>query len=92
MVDNKNTSLKPQNVILENCERMVLSGIKEVISFDEEAISLDTDLGRLEIRGNCMLMQSFDTNIGDMIIEGYIYAVVYTKSNQQKSFIKRVFK
>ncbi len=83
---------KPQNLILEGCKHLVLSGVNEVLSFDEEALSLDTELGRLEIRGNGLHIISFDTALGDMVAEGYIYAMVYTKSTKPQSFLKRVFK
>ena len=85
-------STKPQNIILESCKHLVLSGVNEVLSFDEEAVSLETELGRLEIRGNGMHIMSFDTTGGDMIIDGVIYALVYTKSTKPQSFLKRVFR
>ena len=85
-------SAKPQNIILESCKHLVLSGVREVLSFDEEAVSLETELGRLEIRGNGMHIMSFDTAGGDMIIDGEIYALVYTKTAKPQSFIKRVFR
>ncbi len=82
----------PQNIIMESCKHLVLSGVKEVLSFDEEAVSLETELGRLEIRGKNMHIISFDTSGGDMVIDGYIYALVYTKATKPQSFIKRVFR
>ena len=82
---------RPQNVSLKNCKSLDISGVKEVVSFDEEAISLETDIGRLEIRGEGMRINSFDTAVGDMMVTGYIYAVVYTKNTKPKSVIKRMF-
>ena len=83
---------KPQNLILEGCKHLALSGVKEVLNFCEEALSLDTELGRLEIRGKGLHIVSFDTAVGDMVAEGYIYAMVYTKSTKPGGFIKRVFR
>ena len=83
---------RPQNIILENGKHLVLSGVVEVMSFDEEAVSLQTELGNLEIRGNGMHIISFDTAAGDMIIDGSVYALVYTKATKPQSFIKRVFR
>jgi len=82
----------PHSVILENGQHLVVSGVDEVLSFDEEAVSLETVLGRLEIRGNNMHILSFETAGGDVVIDGKIYAVVYTKSTKPQSFIKRVFR
>ena len=83
---------KPQNAIFENCKRLVLSGVNDIIAFDGAAISLDTELGRLEIRGEGMRIDTFDTTAGDMCIEGYIYALVYTKATKPTGFMKRVFR
>lgn len=90
MIEEKALS-RPQNISLKNCKNLEVSGVKEVISFDEEAISLETDVGRLEIRGEGMKINSFDTKIGDIMVSGYVYAVVYTKSTKPKSVIKRFF-
>lgn len=86
------TLLRPQNAILEDCKKLVLSGVKDIIGFEGSAISLDTDLGRLEIRGEGMRIDTFDTTAGDMCINGYIYALVYTKSSKSGGFLKRVFR
>ena len=85
-------TVKPQNVILESGKHLVLSGVIEVLSFDEEAVSLETELGRLEIRGNGLHIITFDTESGDMIIDGSVYALVYTKATKPQSFLKRVFR
>ncbi len=83
--------IKPQNAVLENCEILKLSGVNQVISFDEEALSLETSLGRLEIRGRGMHIDSFDTALGDMMISGYIYALVYSQASSSKGFFRRMF-
>lgn len=84
-------SKRKQNIILENCEKLFLSGVRSVISFDEEAMSLDTDNGRLEIRGRDMRISSFDTEGGDMTVSGYVYAIVYREESARGGFFKRIF-
>lgn len=92
MPEEKRPVARPQNLILENRKRLVLSGVKEVVSFDETALSLETDLGRLEVRGNGMHIDSFDTKSGDMTVSGDIYATVYREVSEPRGFIKRVFR
>ncbi len=84
-------SKRKQNIILENCEKLFLSGVQTVISFDEEAMSLQTDNGRLEIRGRDMKITSFDTQGGDMLVSGYVYAIVYREESARGGFLKRMF-
>ena len=40
----------PQNLMLENREKLLIQGVQQVESFDEESIQLDTLLGALVIR------------------------------------------
>ena len=83
---------KQQNATLEDCKSLILTGVNDIIGFEDTAISLDTELGRLEIRGEGMRIDAFDTKVGDMCIEGYIYALVYTKDTKSGGFFKRVFR
>ena len=41
----------PHNVILENRERLSVSGVSEVLSFDEHQVALITSMGLLTIGG-----------------------------------------
>lgn len=83
------------NLILENRKRLTLSGVIEVISFDEQKIDLTTRLGNLTIKGEGLKMNKLDVQNGDVIIVGDIASVVYNgrvskKSNE--SIISRLFK
>lgn len=66
-----------QNVIIENRKRLNISGVKEISSFDDETVLLDTELGKMTIKGETLHIESFNTNTGDLSATGKIYAVVY---------------
>ena len=42
---------RTHKVILENRSRGTITGIQEVVSFDENQIVLDTDMGLLTVKG-----------------------------------------
>lgn len=93
-VENKIEDHK-SNVVLEDRKRLTLSGVIEVISFDEQKIDLTTNLGNLTIKGEELKMNKLDVQNGDVIIAGNIASIVYNgkvakKSNQ--SIISRLFK
>ena len=44
------------NIVLENRQKMTLTGVLEVISFDDEKIFLNTKLGNLTIKGSDLKM------------------------------------
>ncbi len=66
-----------QNVIIENRKKLNISGVKEISSFDDETILLDTALGKMTIKGEALHIESFNTNTGDLSATGKIFAVVY---------------
>ena len=82
-----------QNVILENRNKLNISGIKEVISFDDETLLLDTSLGKMTIKGENIHIESFNTESGDLSAKGKFYAVVYMSDTKQSGgFLSRIFK
>ncbi|NOW06970.1 sporulation protein YabP [Clostridium beijerinckii] len=93
-VENKVEDNK-SSLSLENRKKLTLSGVIEVISFDEQKIDLTTNLGNLTIKGEELKMNKLDVQNGDVIIAGSISSMVYNgkiskKSNE--SIISRLFK
>ncbi len=88
-----NNSSKPHNIVMENRNKMVLSGVLDVITFEEENVQLKTVKGNLTIRGDKLKMESYQSEIGDLIIYGNIYALVYVNDlNEKQGFWNRLFK
>ena len=83
---------KDQNVIIQSRKKLNLSGVKEVISFDEETMLLDTVLGKLTVKGENLHIESFNTESGDLSGDGKIHAVVYMSEAQTGGFFSRIFK
>ena len=63
------------NIIIEDRKKLTLSGVKDVISFDDETLLLETALGRLTVKGAGLHIVNFDTASGDLFAEGKIYSV-----------------
>ena len=40
-----------QNLVLENREKLSISGVQDVLSFDDQVVIVETDLGLLTIKG-----------------------------------------
>ena len=40
-----------QNIILENREKLTISGVLDVLSFDDQIVIVETDLGLLTVKG-----------------------------------------
>ena len=70
---------------LENRKKLTLSGVLEVLSFDDEKIDLTTKLGDLTIKGQDLKMNKLDVQNGDVVIVGRITSMVYTGKEIKKN-------
>lgn len=92
-INLNNNFEKQHNVILEDRKKLVLSGVFDVISFEEDNVQLKTSKGELNIRGDGLKMENFILETGDLTINGNIYALVYLNDSFKKqSFFGRLFK
>ena len=64
--------LAPHNVILENREHLSVSGVSEVISFDENQVSLVTSMGILTVGGQQLHVEKLNLEVGEIAIAGQI--------------------
>jgi sporulation protein YabP len=97
MVEDKKV-LKPktQNVILENRERLSVSGVIDVESFNDEMVIIDTELGVLVVRGEDLHISKLNIDSSELNIEGDIVSCEYNDRESSKSkgfgFFSKMFK
>lgn len=86
---------KKSNLMLENRNKLNISGIIEVINFNENQILLNTNVGTMIVRGQELKMNKLDVQNGDVVITGKVDSFVYTsdKSKAKKdSIVSRLFR
>lgn len=87
---------RKSNLALENRKRLSLTGVVEVLSFDDEKILLNTSVGMLTVKGQGLKMNKLDVQNGDVIIVGNIGFMVYSgseiKKKEKVSIFARLFK
>lgn len=82
-----------QNIILENRGKLTVTGVKDILTFDEESIILDTQNGILEILGSDLKVESLSLETGEIIAGGTINSLNYAgEKNRSGSFLKNIFK
>lgn len=84
-----------QNIILENREKLSLSGILDVLSFDDQIVILETELGLLTVKGQNLKITKLSLDTADVIIEGDIMNLAYSEKNLDKkgtSLMSKLFK
>ena len=80
------------NVIMEQCKKINMSGIKEVKAFDEETVVLDTAEGILTVKGENLLINNFSATSGELLMGGRVFAFVYSGDNSNRGFIRKLLK
>lgn len=83
---------KSHNIIVEDRKKFTLTGVNDVLSFDENTIMLETVLGRLAIKGEELKLGQFDTAKGDILGSGKIHALIYTAPETNGGFFSKLFK
>lgn len=82
-----------QNIILEGRARLAVSGVNDVVSYDENEIVMDTAKGRLTVRGEHLHMGRLTLENGEATVDGSFTALEYDDSTGEKArgFFARLF-
>lgn len=84
-----------QNLILENREKLNVSGVLDVLSFDDQVVIIETELGLLSIKGENLKISKLSTDTEEVIIEGNICNLNYSEKSADKkesSLLSKIFK
>ena len=85
-----------QNLILENREKLSISGVLDVLSFDDQIVILETELGLLTVKGENIRINKLSIDTSEVIVEGEISFLAYSDKEQEKikggSLISKIFK
>lgn len=85
-------SEKIQNVILENRGRLNISGVSDVLNFDENTINVNTQLGLLCIKGSDLKLNRLNLDNTELLVEGTISSLAYSDNYAKGSFLQKLFK
>ncbi len=84
-----------QNIVLENREKLSISGVLDVLSFDDQIIILETELGLLHVKGENLRINKLSIDTSDVIVEGDVSSLNYSDKEADSktgSFLGKLFK
>ena len=84
-----------QNIILENREKLNITGVKDMLSFDDQVVIVETELGLLTVKGENIKINKLSLDTTEVIIEGNIIGINYSNDSKEKesgSFFGKLFK
>lgn len=73
-----------QNLILENREKLTITGVVDVLSFDDQIVIVETQLGLLTIKGEELRINKLSLDSSEVIIDGEIFNLGYSEAGMNK--------
>lgn len=84
-----------QNLILENRKKLSVSGVDDVLSFDDQVVIIETELGLLTIKGEDLRINKLSIDTSEVVVEGDIFSMNYSEKEMEKkggSILGKIFK
>ena len=81
----------PHKVTMQERKNLTMTGVTEVVSFDEGTVVLKTCLGTLVIQGQELQLKTLTLDGGNVAVEGRISALTYEEPRQAGSWLSRLF-
>ena len=78
-------------LILDNRMKLSLTGVTDVMGFDEQTVSLSTDCGTLIVKGENLHINKLNLDSKDVCIDGVINSLQYLSQNT-KTLKSKLFK
>ncbi len=89
------TGIRDHACRLENRNAASLTGVREVVSFDENQVVMDTDMGLLTIKGKDLHVSRLTVEKGELEVEGQVDSLAYSSNEAYRktgqSILARLF-
>lgn len=87
---------RPHKCVLQNRMLANLTGVRDVVSFDENQVVLDTDMGLLTLKGKALRVSRLTVEKGEVDLEGTIDSMAYSSNEafrkSGESLFQRLFR
>ena len=83
---------EPHELRLDARSRLNVTGVRDVESFDENTVVLNTVGGLLIVRGDALHLQSLSIDGGQVSVQGRIDALSYEELQKAGGFLKRLLR
>ena len=81
----------PHGLTLNERSKLTMTGVTEVVSFDENSVVLHTALGTLTIHGKDLQLKTLSLDGGQVAVSGTVSALVYEDPRPAGGWLRRLF-
>ena len=90
------TGMRPHRLMMQNRSSLSITGIRDVVSFDENQVVLDTDMGLLTMKGKDLHVSRLTLEKGEVDVDGTVDSLLYSSNESYRrsgeSFFNRLFR
>lgn len=80
----------PHTLQMKERRQLTMSGVTEVVSFEENAVTLQTVMGTLLVQGQQLQLKNLSLEGGQVAVEGSISALLYEEPRVKGSWWQRL--
>ena len=95
-MEEKLGAARPHRLTIQDRKLAGITGVSDCVSFDENEVVLDTDMGLLTIRGKDLHVNRLTLAKGEVDLEGTVESFVYSSNEALRrsgeSIFTRLFK
>ncbi len=91
-MQQQSTQNASHNLILENRNKLTVTGVECVCSYDSSGAEINTSMGILNIGGKDISVSELSTQSGEIKITGEIQFIEYSAAKEKRGFLKKLVK
>lgn len=94
VIDEKKNvcDIKSQQIVLNDRKKLKITGVSEVDNFSETVVCANTCMGQMRVSGESLKISKLDIDAGELVIDGQINSMEYTKKREKTGFFESIFK
>ncbi len=81
----------PHKLTLNERKGLTMTGVTEVVSFDDSAVILRTSLGTLMVQGRDLQLKTLSLDGGQVAVDGNVSALIYEEPRPSGGLWRRLF-
>lgn len=82
----------PHKLTLNERSQLTLTGVTEVLSFDEETVVLRTGMGILTVHGEGLQLKNLSLEGGQAAVYGTVAAMIYEQPRPERRWLGRLLR